>query len=388
MKNNLQSLNLENLKNIVVGSTFFGGGGGGSREEGDALVELMKEEGGSGLEIPLVQVSQMETKKDGREVVSTMVAALGSPTATKGKTFVDEAQNAVEGMIREAKNSKKELVYIYSGEQGGGNTMLPIYVAYKKGMPLLDVDGNGRAVPAMDTGLQPIHGVPTSPVVLASEAGDTIVGTTKDPLDCKACEQIARYLCQAYDQGIGFAAWMMNKEQHEAASAVGQLSESDAVGEIFRNQKSEEVLDALANYFERENRGFCVLCKKGVIEKIEMDASGGFDRGFTWITGDDGTTWKVLFQNENLVAYQGEDLAAATVPGIITLIDLADKETQKAMPVSNTETYPGQCVALVYVEPPAGWSSIPQGYTCWNEILISAGYCEVGKQVIPKGADA
>ena len=63
MKNNLQSLNLENLKNIVVGSTFFGGGGGGSREEGDALVELMKEEGGSGLEIPLVQVSQMETKK-------------------------------------------------------------------------------------------------------------------------------------------------------------------------------------------------------------------------------------------------------------------------------------------------------------------------------------
>ena len=148
------------------------------------------------------------------------------------------------------------------------------------------------------------------------------------------------------------------------------------------------MLDALANYFERENRAFCVLCKKGVIEKIEMDASGGFDRGFTWITGDDGTTWKVLFQNENLVVYQGEDLAAATVPGIITLIDLADKETQKAMPVSNTETYPGQCVALVYVEPPAGWSSIPQGYTCWNEILISAGYCEVGKQVIPKGADA
>ena len=91
----------------MIGSTFFGGGGGGSREEGDALVELMKEEGGSGLEIPLVQVSQMETKKDGREVVSTMVAALGSPTATKGKTFVDEAQNAVEGMIREAKNSKK-----------------------------------------------------------------------------------------------------------------------------------------------------------------------------------------------------------------------------------------------------------------------------------------
>ena len=60
MKNNLQSLNLENLKNIVIGSTFFGGGGGGSREEGDALVELMKEEGGSGLGLALcVKVAEL-----------------------------------------------------------------------------------------------------------------------------------------------------------------------------------------------------------------------------------------------------------------------------------------------------------------------------------------
>ena len=385
MKENLKFLKIENLKNIVIGSTFFGGGGGGSREEGDALVALIEKEGGAGAEIPLVQIEDMQTSKEGHEVVSTMVAALGSPTATKGKTFVDEAQNAVAGMVKEAKNIGKELMYIYSGEQGGGNTMLPIYVAYKKNMPLLDLDGNGRAVPAMDTGLQPIHGVPTSPVVLASEAGDTIVGTTKDPMDCKACEQIARYLCQAYDQGIGFAAWMMNKEQHQKSSAIGQLTHSDAVGSIFLSNKSEDVLEALKNYFKKQSRGFSVLCKKGVIDKIEMDASGGFDRGFTWITGEDGTKWKVLFQNENLVAYKDDDVAVATVPGIITLIDLADKETGKAVPVSNTETYLGQSVALAYVEPPKGWSDIPQGYDCWNEILISAGYCTVGKQEIPEG---
>ena len=383
----LKSLKIENLRNIVMGSTFFGGGGGGSREEGDALVNLIEKEGGAGVEIPLVQIEDMVTSRNGQEVVSTMVAALGSPTATKGKTFVDEAQNAVTGMIKEAKNIGKEMVYIYSGEQGGGNTMLPIYVAYKKGMPLLDVDGNGRAVPAMDTGLQPIHGVPTSPVVLASEAGDTIVGTTKNPLDCKACEQIARYLCQAYNQGIGFAAWMMNKEQHMKGSAIGQLTESDAVGAIFANEESKDVLEALAKYFKEKNRHFCILCRKGVIKKIEMDASGGFDRGFTWITGEDGIKWKVLFQNENLVVYKANELAAATVPGIITLINLEDEVTKKAVPVSNTETYPGQSVALVYVEPPQGWSSTPQGYTCWNEILISAGYCTVGEQVIPKGAD-
>ena len=75
-----------------------------------------------------------------------------------------------------------------------------------------------------------MHGIPTSPVVLASEKGDTIVGRAKDPMDSKACENIARYMCQAYDQGIGFAAWMMNKEDHLKASAVGQMTKTIEVG--------------------------------------------------------------------------------------------------------------------------------------------------------------
>ena len=78
MKNNLQSLNLENLKNIVVGSTFLAAAAA-DRAKKAMRVELMKEEGGSGLEIPLVQVSQMETKKTDAKVVSTMVARFDGP---------------------------------------------------------------------------------------------------------------------------------------------------------------------------------------------------------------------------------------------------------------------------------------------------------------------
>lgn len=373
----------EILRNIVIGSTFFGGGGGGSREEGDALVDIMSEETGGNIRIPLTNISDMETEEDGREVVSAMVAALGSPTATKGKTFIDEAVNAVEGVTREAENCGKRLKYIYSGEQGGGNTMLPIYAAYKKNLKLLDLDGNGRAVPAMDTGLQPIHDIPTSPVVLASETGDTIVGTTEDPLDCKACEQIARYMCQAYNQGIGFSAWIMNKAQHEISSALGQITETADVGRLFKTESSESILEKLAGYFSAEKRKFSVLCETGIIEKIEMDAAGGFDRGFTTIRGADGNEYKVLFQNENLVAYKdGEGIA--TVPGIISLVDLDHEGSGYAMPVSNTETFEGQKIALVYVEPPRGWKDSEKGYDCWNEILISAGYCTVGRQIEPE----
>ena len=373
----------ETLRNIVVGSTFFGGGGGGSREEGNALVDIMSAETGGRIEIPLVDIQEMKTEDGEKEIVSTMVAALGSPTATKGKTFIDEAVNAVDGMIREAENCGKSLKYIYSGEQGGGNTMLPIFAAYRKQMELLDLDGNGRAVPAMDTGLQPIHDIPTSPVVLASETGDTIVGTTEDPLDCKACEQIARYMCQAYNQGIGFAAWLMNKAQHEASSALGQISETAEVGRLFKTVDSNGILKELKDFFAKEGKKFCVLCGAGKIKKIEMDAAGGFDRGFTTIESEDDAEYKVLFQNENLVAYKNGK-GVATVPGIIAVIDLDHEGSGFAMPVSNTETFEGQKVALVYVEPPRGWKDSERGYGCWDEILISAGYCTVGPEIEPE----
>ena len=63
---------------------------------------------------------------------------------------------------------------------GGGNTLLPLYAAWKCGLPVIDTDGNGRAVPELNTGLLPVHGIPTSPVILSSEAGDTMVAVITD----------------------------------------------------------------------------------------------------------------------------------------------------------------------------------------------------------------
>ena len=209
-------LNKEQLKNIVYGASFYGGGGGGSMQEGLALIEAMYKEDPKAY-IEMIDIEEME---DDENIVSTMVAALGSPVATKGRTFQDESVNAVKGMAAEAKFLGKELKYVYSGELGGGNTMLPLYAAWKNGLAIIDTDGNGRAVPELNTGLLPVHEIPTSPVILASELGDTIVGRTEDPMDSKACENIARYMCQAYNQGIGFAAWMMNKADHLKASAT------------------------------------------------------------------------------------------------------------------------------------------------------------------------
>lgn len=376
-------LTLQDLKKIVYASVLFGGGGGGSAIEGFALIEEMEKAGFERIE--LVSRENMQEMEDGKTVVSAMVAALGSPTATKGQTFIDEAQNAVKAMSEAALDDGKILKYIYSGEQGGGNTMLPIFTAWKLNMPLLDLDGNGRAVPEMNTGLQPIYGIPTSPVALGSGVGDTIIAKTKDPCDSLACENIARCLCQAYGQGIGFSAWLMSKAQHEH-SALGQISLDVDIGEIIANSTKDTILMSLSGRLHVAKQEMTVLAK-GTVQDIKIDAEGGFDTGTTIIAGDNNETFKVLFQNENLVCYRVEEdqseVVLATVPGIISLIDLEPGDVEHPIPVSNTETEIGQRVALVYIAPPAGWYGIPEGYGCWKEVLISAGYCEVHAEVRP-----
>ena len=371
-----RELTLKDLKNIVYASVLFGGGGGGSSIEGLELIEAMKKDGFT--EHSMVSLEEMEAEENGKPVVSTMVAALGSPTATKGQTFIDESKNAIVAMKEAAESKGTVLKYIYSGEQGGGNTALPIYTAWKMGMPLLDIYGNGRAVPEMNTGLQPIYDVPTSPVTFGSGGGDTIIAKTENPLDSAACENIARHLCQAYGQGIGFSAWMMDKEQHRNSS-IGMISLDIEVGNALAESTEENVLEKLEAALANAGRKLTVFTT-GTISNIEMDAEGGFDTGFTTIESDTNETYKVLFQNENLVCYKigkdGKKETLATVPGIISLINMRPETEAYPVPVSNCETEIGQKVALVHVDAPEGWYRVPEGFECWKEVLADAGYTD------------
>lgn len=367
------------LTNIVYGSSFFGGGGGGASEEGLALIQVMYEENPDAV-IKMIDITEMEEDPN---VVSTMVAALGSPVATKGKTFQKESVNAVKGMMEEARFCGKTLKYVYSGEMGGGNTLLPLYAAWKCGVPIIDTDGNGRAVPELNTGLLPVHGIPTSPVILASEAGDTMVARTEDPMDCAACEKIARYMCQAFDQGIGIAVWMMNKQQHLQASAIGQMTEAIEVGDILVNTRAADAVSKLREYFASKGTPFCPIVEAGTITDISITSEGGFDTGVTTVRADKGGTCKVIFQNENLYVQALDDKAGeqtiVTVPSIISMLDLSDDKM--AVPISNSETYVGQRIALTETKANARWYDLPECYSCWDEVMVSAGYRSLKPEV-------
>ncbi len=355
----------EKLVDVIYGATFYGAGGGGSISNGMDLLETFPKT----VELQVYPLSEMESDE-----YSVMAAGLGSPLAMKEKGFGPEAISVVKGMIKVAEDAGKKVSYIYSGEQGGFNTMVPIYAALHAGLPLLDLDGNGRAVPELNTGLLPINDIPIDPLVLANANGDIVIGHPKDPLDSVACETIARSICMAYGMSVGFSTWMMNKADHKKASAVGQISLAQKVGAILRDKGTNK--ENLSKKLTTEGVKHKVFAT-GKISKIDVSVENGFDFGKTVITADDGTVYTVDFKNENLIIRNAEGKALLVVPEIITIID-----TDTMKPLSNADTKEGQSVMLLGVRAPKRWWDNPKGYDCWAHILKLIGY-SVADEAVP-----
>lgn len=352
-----RTLNREGIIDIIYGATFYGAGGGGSIANGMDMLNQFKDDVG----FELIPLDEMEP-----DAYSAMAAGLGSPLAMKEKGFGPEAITVVKGMIEAAEKEGKKVKYIYSGEQGGFNTMVPLYAAMKLGMPVLDLDGNGRAVPELNTGLLPINDIPIDPLVLANQAGDIVIGHPKDPLDSVACETIARSICMAYGMSVGFSTWMMSKADHEKASAIGHLSMAQKVGAILRDKGTSK--DNLSQKLT-EIGVYHKVFTQGTITKIDVKVENGFDFGKTEITGDDGQVFRVDFKNENLIIRDINDKALLVVPEIITIVD-----TDTMKPLSNADTKEGQKVMLLGVRAPERWWDNPKGYECWAHILKLIGY--------------
>lgn len=364
----MRKLHKDDLKAVVYGASFYGGGGGGAMEEGMELIEEMLRENPD----PELEMYDVAELPDDPKALATMAAAMGSPIETKGMTFVDESVCAIKGMEAEIASQGKTLKDIYSGEMGGANTILPLYAAWKCGLPIVDIDGNGRAVPEMNTSLAPIHDVPTSPFIIANGNGDVVAVRAKDPMDSVACEKTGRCMCGAY-KGIGFSAWNMNKEDMLRASATGQMTKCMEVGRVLLDSTTENVIENLSAVFARFGDPFRVLVPSGEIVDIQIESAGGFDTGSTVIRDDaTGETYTVLCQNESLLVRDGAGQVIMTIPGIISMVELRGDGTVRA--VSNCETAVGQKVALTVTKAHERWYDRPECYGSWKEVMESAGY--------------
>jgi DUF917 family protein len=348
-------LDRQSLEDIVWGSTVFGAGGGGSPHDGLKLIE------GIVKEITLLSVEDVPENAH-----AVVVAGIGAPKTMLEKGFGPEAILAFETIKNMAAVGGIRLDYLMPGEIGGLNTITPFYVAAQRGVPVVDADGCGRAVPELSTALYPIYQIPASPLVVANKDGDTIVAYLGDPLNNAAAETIARTAAIAFGGVAAFATWIVDMATIKRCLVPNSVSKAGAIGKAIRETKARggdiesEVIKVTGG---RE-------LFRGQIKKIESKTAEGFDFAKTIVEGTgnyQGKTFTIDSKNENIIgSLNGEPVIM--VPDLIAMITIAGE------PLTNADTKEGMQIAIIGIPAPEPWHRTPGGFDCWRPILEKLGY--------------
>lgn len=245
--------------------------------------------------------------------------------------------------------------------------MVPLYVAALKGVPFVDADGQGRAVPELSTTLYAAGDIPTSPITMAANNGDSVVAYLNDPMDSHSAENIARYVSMAYGQLAAFCTWVVNREMILDKLVPDSTTLCMTIGKAFREAKGiQELSKTLA-----DKVGVKELFL-GTVSNIELKSEGGFDFGITTIEGTDayaGKSVTIGFKNENILIRDETGKVKGTVPDLIIVVNLDPLE-----PLTNADTEVGQKVAVFGATAPANWFKSAMGFGCWKHILDKLGY--------------
>lgn len=353
-------LSINDLELIARGATLLGAGGGGSLAHGLTLIRTL----GSNKDAGVTVISCDEMKEN--EWAAT-VAMIGAPRVLEDLVDLPEAPVAFRLLQSAHAAEGRNIAYTMAGELGGFNAIVPLVVAALEGIPAIDADGNGRAVPELATGLHPIAGIYENPLAMAGRNGDSILIRLGDETDHHAAENIARHVCMTYGMRAAFATWAVDRQSIESNLAVGTLSKCLAVGEIMTAAKTaDELVDALAGAIGARE------LFRGTISLLDVRTEGGFDFATTTITGEGpfaGRTIHVDSKNENILLRDDALGPLVTVPDIMTFVEVDTLE-----PLTNADTAVGQRVVLLGIPAPKNWWRRPEGFTCWSHILEPMGY--------------
>lgn len=376
----MNHIDKEGIINILQGAAFLGAGGGGALDLGMKMLKQLEDDGYE------ISLNLMEPKEIAENALAATVAGLGAPSDVDMQKFEKDLPGAFAALCEGFRVEGKTLSYLYSGEMGGLNTMVPIMLhivsdkASEKRIGVVNADANGRAVPELNTCLVTARGFPPAPVGIQghdktkAEIESRYVAWTKKKDDdtaddiAKTAEGIARSLAIQYGQ-VGFSTWALSEKELVENACPGYLGlalkigKALSIGTPLTKDKMQVIIDIMEG-------GAKCLCTGKVI-KFVRDVSAGFDVGRTTILADDQKTYEIDFQNENIAAY-ADGNAVITVPERICLIDY-----DTCTPLTNVDEdiYPDRKVAVILSAAHRNWwQEDKKAYRCWDPILARVSY--------------
>lgn len=295
----------DRLADIARGAAILGTGGGGDPYIGRLLAEQAIARHGP---VRLVDIDDVPD-----DAVVAPVAMMGAPTV-----MVEKLPSGAE--IHTALAALTEVLgvgvtHLACIEAGGINSTIPFVAAAEAGLPLLDADGMGRAFPELQMVLPTLAGVPTCPLAIADEKGNSALLRT---VDNRWAERFAR--STAVDMGCSAMTvqYVLRGDQLRDALVPGTLGLVERLGAAVREARGHRDPVAAASGVLHGH-----LLFTGKVADVVRRTSGGFARGTATLEGtgsDDGHRLELEFQNENLVARR-DGTVVASVPDLVCVLE-------------------------------------------------------------------
>ncbi len=345
------------IEDFVHGLVLFGtGGGGGPAAE---IIERLVGELEEGTHIGWTDIHELSD-----DAWTFSVAGVGGRAPDTGPDpallvrtgLHDYRYDDFSDMLLKAAKTLTDLHDVEPGaiiavELGSSNTVTPMLVAARLGIPLVDGDYCGRAKPEIQQSMLEISGRGVWPLVFVDRGGDVI--HMPEAASTAMGDRIGRHLCSASFGSVAVARSLLAAAEARNAVVKGSCETSFQTGRVLREAREcgGDPVAAIVKHLGG------VHLFDGRVERIEEDPESGYQFHLCThhVNGEgrfEGQTCSVWVKNEHHIVWVGGEPQALS-PDIIALLDRND-----GRPLTNHEINPGLRVAVIAAPPlDARWRS-------------------------------
>jgi DUF917 family protein len=331
---------IKDCEDLLEGALWLGTGGGGSYQEGYTLLEALIRDG--------YQPSWVDAADIPDQVWTVTVGLHGSiaPLADDLEDTIREAglsQDQNEWFqIRAIKELGEYLGHEYGcivpPELGPDSMAAPLAIGARMGVPVVDGDYIGRAVPEETQSTYCLHDKNASMFAAADPWGNVII--VKHAVNTHSLERIAKMLALSAYGVIAVATTPLPAREMKEILVHGTYSRALKIGRAIRKAREDggDIVERGAAAAE----GWRMF--DGEVSRLDVEDRDGYYYGTAYLDGldaDQGQTMKVWFKNENLISWLNDE-PWVTSPDLISMVYL-----DNGRGIYNGELQEGDRVAVI-----------------------------------------
>lgn len=332
--NGIRCLRAADVDALVVGLSLLGSGGGG---DAAGVGQMLRRAIGDG-ELALHAPDELG---DAAVVAVGMVG--GARMLTEKLPGGGETARAVRALERW---TGTVVAAVMPYEAAGMNGVLAAATAYTLGLPLVDADLMGRALPRLDQVTRAFDGGTLVPFAMAEPAGATIVVDDDAPV---VIERVARAFVVQGGGWAGAAFAPVPASQVVTDSCLGSLARAVELGRAHAALPSKPTSAQVAAAI-----GGQVLAAGRTVE-VARHASASYGRaGITVVDEAGDGVLRLEAENEYLLALL-DGVPVATCPDLLCVLD-----RRTCAPIAVDALREGDDVCVVVLPAPQWWRALPE----------------------------